>query len=207
MDFILNSLETIYFYTRGIPLDLLEYRLRPRSIAEKSTLKDSRWRYHSEEGFLGPNESLLDVIVQDYRTVKRLGKTYRELAIACYRILTESHREAYERDVSIGKEEREMIRKLGELQYDKERFELVKFGWGIQPCPWCNNTIRINGGDVFVVDKKNPEDIDKWPKSHSLVVPDLAPHLINFHYFFQGKGSPYRTDPEILVEFLESSKR
>jgi len=39
------------------------------------------------------------------------------------------------------------------------------------------------------------------------IVNKLYTHLIGKHYFFEGKGSPYRADPEVLINALGLNKR
>lgn len=40
---------------------------------------------------------------------------------------------------------------------------------------------------------------------HAVFAPvtDLLPHLIRNHYFFEGRASPYRADPELLIKALK----
>jgi hypothetical protein len=52
-------------------------------------------------------------------------------------------------------------------------------------------------GEAVVTEKKSGETFTITP---------LSITLIERHDFFQGKGSPYRTDPEIAVKLLQIKK-
>ena len=76
-----NDPQFLTLITRGIPLERLEHRLSPGgSRADNSKVEtDSFWDY-SEKGFLGTDESLLDVVSADWALVEKYGTTHQEIA-------------------------------------------------------------------------------------------------------------------------------
>jgi len=233
MELKLDDPETTKIITKGIPLEKLELRLRPTQFAEKNpAIKIDGWTDHSGGGFLGSKEGLIETILEDYHAIKRLGKTYDELAEACRIILMQPAKKY------LKKAGKEFIK----LQYNKKRFMFQSISsCGFQSCPWgCEDG---GTGHIYIEDLKNPQPVkqkyepkfieflgdDKkteklWQEIgieqtgfdgferflyliNFLTITDLTPHLISEHYFFQGKGSAYRTDPERLVEFLDSVKK
>ncbi len=62
---------------------------------------------------------------------------------------------------------------------------------GVLPCPFSDGVYgKIN---TIVKDKQSGRE---------LVFSDLTTHLIEAHHFFQGKGSPFRNEPEDYVRIL-----
>ena len=63
-------------------------------------------------------------------------------------------------------------------------------GW--QDCPW--GCVAHGDHDFMILNRKTGE---------SVTAPELMPHLIRAHHFFEGLGTPFRTDPERLARVLE----
>lgn len=61
------------------------------------------------------------------------------------------------------------------------------------PCPWKHSGGLFPKGQIVLNDPRTGEH---------LVWTDLSIHLIRAHGFYQGKGSPYRLDPETLKRVL-----
>jgi hypothetical protein len=74
---------------------------------------------------------------------------------------------------------------------------------GFQECPWgCeHHGDMLDSCDFLILNRENGEFVTG---------PGLIVHLIREHGFFEGAGSPYRSDPAGLIRILgldESSKR
>jgi hypothetical protein len=191
----INDLEFIKIVTMGIPLDDLEMRLRP---GESST-----------EGFLGKDEKLLEVVHADWQVVERFGLTHQ--------IIAQSLVKAIKRD----KEE------LPNPQY---QFYNGGFTCGYQSCPWCG----VGRGTSILLIHRKEEDNALVSAAHSramgmkrefyekckighlygvntgdkvAVFSELHTHLIDKHYFFEGRESPWRADPELLIRALGLAKK
>jgi len=135
----------------------------------------------SQEGFLGPRESLDSILQEDRATLARLGMSYNVIADALEKVLLLAadryweHREGF---------------RVGNLL-----IHLVVFR-GFQDCPWgCPRTIHkaLDYIDFVITDTQTRE---------SVAGPGLITHLIRDHQFFEGKESPYRVDPDKLARVL-----
>jgi hypothetical protein len=153
----------------GHPIVKLEKRMRPGA--------DSR------AGFLGNEESLLDVLGADNRfVVDELGLTHQELAKHLHVIGAIA--------VKHGKG------KILDIRYHDQVLRLeTSFSRGFQESPFdddtktnCNTTVRnVASGKKF---------------TFSL----LVPHMIERYGFYEGKGTPYRVDPRAVLDVLEFLK-
>ncbi|WP_088889070.1 hypothetical protein [Leptolyngbya ohadii] len=163
----------------------------------------------SELGFLGTNESLDQVITDDAETLARLGVSHDELADTLDELLS-TVLEMYAQPVSdddpsfvdtyfpdlhqpttIPHFDLNNLPDIhsGFLVNDLQVFIMMYKGW--QDCPWgCDSHGRY---DFMIVDRKTGE---------SVTGPELMPHLIRTHRFFEGRGTPYRTEPEQLAKVL-----
>ncbi|MFH1326706.1 MAG: hypothetical protein ABIH59_01100 [archaeon] len=210
---------------RGIPLERLEMRLRPKLGLEDWDAERSQhdeFGDYSHEGFLGIDESLLDVIHGDWEVVERYGTTHQEIAEVLAKAI----------------KTQEMPNPEYTIQYDLMTA-------GLQGCPWeCKGNYQRGNGLIIIynVQKTSQQDLmavtmsamigdrrDKMelemvdrneamasffsgiPKDtrgltdRVAVVTELHPHLIGEHYFFEGKYSPYRADPRVLIPALNLS--
>lgn len=154
---------------------------------------------HSEGGFLGPKESLEEILKEDDETVARLGFEHRQIAAALDHFLT------------FGFQGSRKLNKHLDSRMDLNR-PIVLFGGtyaieinmydGHQDCPWgCTKDqdgrhgLSMYGGlDATVTNQKTGE---------KLKFPGLIIHLISDHHFYEGKESPYRVDPRKVVTFFE----
>lgn len=75
----IESEEAIQALTEinGVPLDIIEKRARP-AVYDRD--EGTRTGGEAYSGFLGTNESLKEVLLQDWRTVRKMGVSHIELA-------------------------------------------------------------------------------------------------------------------------------
>jgi hypothetical protein len=162
----------------------------------------------SQGGFLGPMESLTQVIADDERTLAGLGIPHEQIADSVERVW-----------LAAGKEMRSLpaqeLRKritdfpclhapegvpsfsldnlpdpgrgfrIGEIQVFIVHYR------GFQECPW--GCPAFGGADFMMLNRTTGE---------SFCAPDLIIHLIRAHRFFEGRRSPYRVDPEKVIRTL-----
>lgn len=191
----------------GIPLERLEARLRPlrgsRDLAEELRSHDG-FADISIGGFLGVRESLLEVVYSDWLVVERYGTGHQEIAAALEKAIS--------------------ARKLPNQNY---RLLYGMLTLGGQTCPWeCQSQYKRGINGFLIYDKKchrkdipdmlnmcypgmtTPDDKSKASENRRAsreefaVVTEIHPHLIGEHYFFEGRESPYRAEPRILIEAL-----
>jgi hypothetical protein len=139
----------------------------------------------SQGGFLGPGERLDEVLARDRQTLAELGLSHAELASPLDGLLdvaesTNRHRA-----------------RIGDLE---ARIELTT---GFQICPWAPDPHHAQctaGGGVRHASVT--WQIRNRRTGSRLAGPGLIVHLIRDHGFFEGRGSPYRVDPEELARLL-----
>jgi hypothetical protein len=164
---------------KGLPLAELEKRLKPRG--------------YSEVGFMGVDESLLNLIYEDWTVVEQSGTTHQEIA------------EALQEGIA--------SRRVPNPQYEI-RYPMISSG-GFQDCPWnCKSNYKRGNGIHWIRKRAENEKyaldtmiwaIDKrehpsCSNPQHIIFSELHPHLIGEHYFFEGRESPYRADPRVLIE-------
>lgn len=140
----------------------------------------------AEKGFLGPDESLTQVLEMDARMVADLGLTTSllaerlgnllELAVASPRSTT----------------------RVGPYAIRLQRYK------GNQICPFApephDNPCQHGGGVRYAsIDWR----IRNARSGEGLTGPGLIVHLIGAHNFFEGLQSPYRVAPRALAQLLE----
>lgn len=166
---VINELERTGALN-GVSLEELEERMRPKG-----------W---SEDGFLGPNEKLLDVLKADQQTVDALGLTHVQIADILKKFMP-VYPGGYG-DFTVAFNGRDY----------KVRAEAF---FGDQESP-------------FRKDKNEPENEDD-STNNDFIVTDvqtgesisfsgLLGHLVREYGFYEGKQTPYRLSPEKIVEFL-----
>ena len=166
----------------------------------------------SQLGFLGAGESLDEVLAHDAESMARLGVSYDELADALANLLTTAldlwSKPVPENEIAWYLENQtdfpnlyhpETIPhfdlhnlpdvRLGCLVGHLQVFIVVYKGW--QDCPW--GCAAHGSNDFMIINRKTGE---------SVTTPELMPHLIRAHHFFEGLGTPFRTDPERLARVL-----
>jgi hypothetical protein len=131
----------------------------------------------TRDGFLGADpRDLARILNDDHERVKQLGLTHARIA----RRLREL-REAG-------------LRGLGDFVAVPPRFEVrVESVRGRMPCPF---------GEAGLYPKTNIT-IRNAVLGRDLTVTDLLIHLIESHGFYEGRGSPFRCEPDDLAAVLE----
>ncbi len=157
----------------------------------------------SEKGFLGESESLEAVIAQDRKTLSELGVTHEQIASAIEDLLGQAERL---KETLSGEEIHKKRTEFPDLYhpeslpyFSRENLPSPDQGFclghyqvfmlqyrGLQECPW--DCPGASGDYDFMI-------LDRWT-GLSFTGPSLIPHLIRHHFFFEGRQSPYRVDPE-----------
>ena len=155
--------------------------LHERKIAAMKQIKTNTVNMQAEnisrDGFLGADRRpLAEIIRADAETVKKLGLTH----------LTIAERMGYFREA--GK------KGLGEFVKLAPYFEvLCEITRGFIPCPF-GEPGRHRKTIVTVRNLRLRKEI---------TFSDLNIHLIAVHGFYEGKGSPFRLEPDKLAQILE----
>jgi hypothetical protein len=153
--------------------------LNGRTIAdlEKDMRPGAASEVGSDSGFLGKDESLLEVLARDNKfVVEESGLTHQELAKHMLVL------------GAIGS-------KLGEKEflYHGRRFRVKTLYFrGDQLSPFYDGT--KTSVDVTVRNLDNGKKID-----YSMLVPEM----VERYGFYEGKGTPYRVDPNKLLEVFD----
>ncbi len=168
----------------------------------------------STRGFLGPNESLEAVVIGDSQTLDQLGLSHEDIARALADIL----QKALDQRKKLLRSDHARYRRrgihlptlhqpesvphfsldnlpspdVGYLVDDKYQVFIAQYR-GSQKCPWGCEHDRWGSFDFLVLNRESGEYVTG---------PGLVVHLIREHQFFEGKESPYRTDPKQLVRVL-----
>lgn len=137
-------------------INKIEFRLRPGES--------------SDAGFLGPNESLKQVIYEDDATLKRLGVTHKQVA---------DKLESLVKNQQVNNEYKVEIDRTRGMQEDPFQEQ-----WA--PGTYPNLEITITN-----------------PVGESISFGGPIIGLIRDYQFFEGKGTPYRLDPETAVKVLK----
>lgn len=173
----------------------------------------------SQLGFLGEGESLEAVIEQDRRSLAQMGITHDQVADALEG-LVRSVKEQRDHLLSIAEgPEAEFFRREdapwpdlynpesiprfsstslpdADRGYLVDRHHVFVTQYrGLQECPWgCDLGHDTDSSlDLLVVNRDTAD---------SFTCPGLAAHLIRCHHFFEGVGTPFRTDPAKVARVL-----
>jgi hypothetical protein len=131
----------------------------------------------TRDGYLGTDRrKLIDILIEDDEAVKRLDLTHQRIAERMIEL----------RDAG--------MRGLGEFISVEPHYEVrVDSVRGKLPCPF---------GDPGIFPKTNIT-VRNLKLGRELTFTDMHIHLIGSHGFYEGKGSPFRLDPPVLVELLD----
>jgi hypothetical protein len=144
----------------------------------------------SRSGFLGPNESLVDVISADARTLS-------ELDLSCALLASELDELVSAAEVSPNRQARS-----GALQCQ------VQVHQGFQICPWARDPDRAQCDAGLGVSHASIDwRITNLETAEEMKGPGLVIHLIRDHEFFEGPMSPNRVDPLALARLLGKIER
>lgn len=153
---LLKTLKEI----NGIPIEELEKSMRPDEL--------------SRSGFLGKDESLLEVMAEDNEWVTKSGLTHQELA-RHLRVLA-----------AIGR------RESGVFTYNGVKFKVrLNVFDGFQDSPFNDGTKA--SVDVILL---NVDTMD------GLKFSQLVPLMVERYGFYEGRGTSYRVDPKEIVKVL-----
>lgn len=155
----------------GLTLDGEEYEMVQESM------RPNAW---SMVGFLGTDESLRQVTIEDNETLEKLGITHAQISDRLNAIVKRGYEAKDEEAIISGK------------------FLIKGFytrGW--QNCPFTETTKNLcgRGSSDYTI-----ENIETGKK---IKFPSLIIHLIKEHHFFEGRGTSYRLDPQLACEVLE----
>lgn len=166
---MLNETESINNLTEinGQTIDELEASMRPG--------KDSI------AGFLGEDESLLEILANDNDVVIKRGLTHQELARKLFTVV-------------------KLMKMSGpgyEFEYSGQRFKVEgQFTKGIQFSPFEDDT-----GASYNITLTNLNT------GKSIMFSRLHPDMIHRYGFYEGKGSSYRLEPEDVIEIFGLSEK
>lgn len=151
-------------------------------------------------GYLGADEELDRLIVEDEETMERLALTYEDLASTIEYLFQSSDE-----------------RISGNLIIRDRYIHSPVCPWGdfctIEPFDF-----NLKVTQIFVLNKDCPcEVVDRFNEDSkipledypalvdndwAMIFSDLHPHLIREHQFLEGRGTPYRVDPERAIRYL-----
>ncbi|GAA1133928.1 hypothetical protein GCM10009630_35160 [Kribbella jejuensis] len=162
----------------GRPVRELEAWMRPFDPDRPSEPVDFN---RSQEGFLGPRDSLLRTLARDNEVVRRLGLTHEELAVTVENATTASARFAVKQYVGP----------------DHHRYRIEANGsMGVQPSPFRDG--GVGSSDYRVVNERT---------GSALELSDLTASMAR-RGFYQGPGTSYRSAPEDIVRtFTQLSEK
>jgi hypothetical protein len=134
----------------------------------------------TRDGFLGTDRrNLIDILVEDDATVKRMDLTHEIIARRMMDLRDAGYR---------GLGNFISVSPLFEVRVDSARGKL--------PCPF---------GDPGIFPKTNTT-VKNLNTGKTVTFTDLHIHMIGSHGFYEGKGSPFRLEPEELASVLEVEK-
>jgi hypothetical protein len=139
----------------------------------------------SEEGFLGMDEQLLDVMATDNRyVIEELGSTHQELA-----------RHLHAMGAVWGWQDKNKQLEAPFL-YHGRKFKVVGIDTrGFQDSPFDDGT--KSGSNVTVHNLSNGKKVE-----YGL----LVPYMVERYGFYEGKGTSYRLDPRKVAEVFDFLK-
>jgi len=166
----------------------------------------------SVKGFLGPDESLTEVLDRDASTLLVLRVSYEDLAGGLERLLTayqEVKQLALEEAIEADRtkpgviDDAQFSRSLERVTATDPRFAVAEWNYlGSQTCPWSHDDVRTEWSSSSDWQIRNLRTGEQIPRP-GMRGPGLIIHLIRDHHFFEGSESPYRVDPTELARLLE----
>jgi len=206
----------------GVSLKEIEKRLHPSSGLSRDAeiLAHAGFKNYSVSGFLGIDEDLLSLIHEDWKVVLDYGTTHHDIANALSLAikslkLPNSDYKIEHNYCSGGIQpcpwECEEPYEYGNgliLIYHKSltRDEIIAAQYAILFDEEIHDMHRARLDSAALI-TFNAILADFTKLSNKLApVTELHPHLIEKHYFFQGKKSVYRSNPEVLIKALNLSR-
>jgi len=156
-------------------------KLRP---AEIKAFERMRPGVITIQGFLGndirPPE---EIIAEDEAEFARLGLDFETIASGLEKLRAAGERGLGE-PISLGK----FLVQTGDAR-------------GMLPCPYNDGLYHKNAVSVRAADQPFESCVEG---EDMLVFSDLSIHLLRVHHFCQGRGSPFRLEPELLKKMAVS---
>lgn len=149
----------------------------------------------TRDGFLGSDQRTpAEIIRADGETVKKLGLTHQAIADRM-NFFREEGKRALDGFVKV-----------------KPHFEILcDMARGFLPCPFGEPGIpacNLSGaGSIAGRHRKTIVTVRNLNLRKEIIFSDLNIHLIAAHGFYEGKGSPFRLEPEMLAQVLEIGGR
>lgn len=212
---------------KGIPIERLERRLRPELRLGNKNAEISQhdgFGDYSDQGFLGVYENLLDVVHEDWMVVEGYGTTHKEIAESLTKAINTQkmpnskyaiqHRIAsgglqtcpWECD---GKYQRGngIILIYNVQKTSREDLLAASLAGMLNDRLSKKMKEELAGENEMLarILRNIPENKDAFA-DRVAVVTELHPHLIGEHYFFEGKQSRYRANPEVLMHALDLAR-
>lgn len=159
----------------GLPISEIESLMRPGD-------SDPRM---SKAGFLGPEEKLLDVLVEDNDFVTSRGLTHRQLAIPLRQLMNLA-------DLSRAVSESNPAVYNAEFTHAGKNWKVEFFYTdGTQYSPFNDQT---DSGNVYT--------ITNLENNQTLQVAELVAVMIERYGFYEGHGTTYRVPPSSIIDLL-----
>ncbi|MGB4586725.1 MAG: hypothetical protein WBH66_06745 [Rectinemataceae bacterium] len=134
-------------------------------------------------GFLGDDIRPLEAIIaEDEAEFARLGMDFEAAAEALEKLKTAGERGLGE-PITVGR----LLVQTGDAR-------------GMLPCPWGDGIFHKNAVSVRAADQAIESCVEG---EDMLVFSDISIHLLRVHHFCQGRGSPFRLEPDLLARFLK----
>jgi hypothetical protein len=221
-----NDLKFRELIEKGIPLDRLEKRLRPELGLEDWDVERSQhdgFGDYSHEGFLGVDEDLLDVVHDDWKVVERYGTTHQEIAKALAKAIKTKKMPNPEYAIQHDLMTAGLQECPWECQGDYQRGNGLILIYNAQKTS--QQDLMAVTMSAMMGDRRGKMEEEMAGRNEAMVsffqsipkdtggltdriavVTELHPHLIGEHYFFEGKQSPYRAEPEVLIPALNLAR-
>ena len=147
-------------------------KMSPQNIKAQANMQPG---VITSSGFLGDDERpIVDIIEKDEETMQKLALDFEETAAAMRRLLVTGRK---------GLGEPMTVEGLWRVQVSDAR--------GFLACPFEDGIYRKTNVAVELVST-----------GKIILFSELSLHLMEKHHFLQGKGSPFRMEPEDLKEVL-----
>ncbi len=221
----INEQEFIALVEKGVSLERLERRLRPSDYLATITVENEEqdtFLDYSCGGFLGVQESLLECIHADWELVLARGTSHTTIADALERVISGAYKlhpnyeymkpffmtagaQSCPWGCNVWGNGAGTILRKGLSEEEKREAELSQMG-DINRVEEVVNSIAKERGETDATVRffrKGQRNAKERKEPFYAPLTRLLPHLIREHYFFEGRESPYRTDPEFLIVALQ----
>ena len=167
----------------GMPNDtkLLKNLKEINKVSIEELEKTMRPDEDSQAGFLGEDESFLDVLAEDNETIKEYGITHQDIARKLFTVTKAL----------------DFVMAGLEFEYGGQKFRVEgKFTKGMQHSPFKDKTGSSH--DVILTNLETEKTI---------TFSRLHPDMIHRYGFYEGQGTSYRLDPKEVIEIFGVKKK